>query len=141
MGEFVGAAFGLPGLVLTTALVAAVGFWVLVLCRVVAPDTFDADVDTESLGLGDTSGATAASVVIGVAWVLHLVGVVLLGRTGLSGSWFLLLSVLLLPTALTLSWLLVRHLFGRRQRTSPSDTHQSAVGRAQHDQGSARTAV
>ncbi|MEU3605461.1 hypothetical protein AB0E83_08360 [Streptomyces sp. NPDC035033] len=140
MGEFAGAAFGFPGLVLTAAFVAAIGFWVLVLCRVVAPDAFDGDVDSEAWGLAGTSVAPAASVVIAAGWAFHLAGTVLLGRAGLSGAWFLLLSVALLPCALTLSWLLTRRLFGRRRRSAPSGAHRCAAGGVPPEPESARTA-
>ncbi|MEU2653809.1 hypothetical protein ABZ615_00630 [Streptomyces sp. NPDC007325] len=117
MDEFVGAAVGFPVLVLTAAVAAVIGFWVLVLCRAVTPDAFEAD--GAALGLGD-SVAAAASVVIAVGWLLDLAGMVVLGRTGLTGAWSLLLSVLLLPGALALSWLLTKRLFGRRRRRPPS---------------------
>ncbi|MEU8881785.1 hypothetical protein [Streptomyces hydrogenans] len=141
MGEFAGAAFGFPGLVLTAAFAAVIGFWALVLCRVVAPDAFDGDVDSETLGIDGAPVAAAASVVIGAGWALHLTGTVLLGRAGLPGAWFLLLSMALLPCALALSWLLTRRLFGRRRRVSPSDAHRCASGSALPAPDSARTAV
>ncbi|MFI8369984.1 hypothetical protein [Streptomyces sp. NPDC085466] len=124
MDEFVGAAVGFPVLVLTAAVAAVIGFWVLVLCRAVTPDAFEAD--GAALGFGD-SVAAAASVVIAVGWLLDLAGMVVLGRAGLTGGWSLLLSVLLLPGALALSWLLTKRLFGRRRRP-PSGARRNGAG-------------
>ncbi|MEV6353061.1 hypothetical protein [Streptomyces hydrogenans] len=138
MGEFVGAAVGFPALVLTTAVTAVIGFWVLVLCRAVTPDAFDAD--GAALRLGGPVAAVA-SVVIGVGWVLDLAGTVLLGRVGLTGAWNLLLSVVLLPGALALSWLLATRLFGRRRPPSPSGARRDAAGSAAPEPESARTAA
>ncbi|MFH9955900.1 hypothetical protein ACH4OX_17030 [Streptomyces roseolus] len=141
MGEFAGAAFGFPGLVLTAAFVAVIGFWALVLCRLVAPDAFDGDVDSEALGLADVPVAAAASFAITAGWALHLAGTVLLGRAGLSGAWSLLCSVAMLPCALVLSCLLTRLLFGRRRRMSSSDTHRCPAGGVPAEPESSRTAA
>ncbi|GGY76238.1 hypothetical protein [Streptomyces omiyaensis] len=130
MSEFIGAAFGFPCLVMTTAFAAVIGFWTLVLCRVTAPDAFDADADTEALGLGDTSVATAASAVVATGWVLDICGMVLLGRAGLPGVWALPLSVFLLAGALTLSWRLTKWVFGLRRRASfPRTSPRPGPGR------------
>ncbi|MFD5322596.1 hypothetical protein [Streptomyces sp. NPDC127092] len=119
MSEFIDAAFGLPAIVLTSALVAVVGFWLLVLCRVIAHDAFDTDVDTEALGFGDAPVAPVGTFFLAVAWTLDLSGMVLLGRAGLPGLWSFLLSVVLLAGALAVSWRLTRWLVGRvRKRSS-----------------------
>ncbi|MEV6199064.1 hypothetical protein AB0M64_03725 [Streptomyces sp. NPDC051771] len=138
MGEFIGAAVGFPALLLTAAVAAVVGFWILALCRAVPSDAFEAD--GAALGFGG-SVAAAASVVIVLGWVLDLVATVLLGRAGLTGAWFLLLSVAVLPGALALSWLLANRLFGRRRRSSPSGAHRCAAGSAVPGPDSVRTAV
>ncbi|WP_282692438.1 hypothetical protein [Streptomyces sp. CC208A] len=122
MGEFVAAAFGFPTMLLTAAFAAVIGFWLLVLCGAVAPDTFDADADGKALGLGDMPLALAASVVIAVGWVLDLGGMVLLGRAGLPGAWCLPLSVALLVGAPALAWRLTKRLAGRWRPASPSGT-------------------
>ncbi|GGR18087.1 hypothetical protein [Streptomyces roseolus] len=124
MSELFDAAFGLPAIVLTSALVAVAGFWSLVLCRVVSPDAFDADLDMEALGFGDVSVSPAGTVFIAVGWVLDLSGMVLLGRAGLPGLWSLLLSLVLLVAALTVSWRLTRWLAGR-VRKRPAATRRA----------------
>ncbi|MGY3339951.1 hypothetical protein ACVW0K_006050 [Streptomyces filamentosus] len=138
MDEFVAAAVGCPTLVLSTAVAAVIGFWVLVLCRAVAPDAFEAD--GAALGFGGPV-AVAASVVITVAWGLDLVGTVLLGRAGLTGAWFLLLSLALLPCALSLSWLLTKRLFDRWRRTHPMGMRRGSADSAVPEPDSARTAA
>ncbi|MFJ5708375.1 hypothetical protein [Streptomyces sp. NPDC093105] len=138
MDEFVAAAVGFPTLVLSAAVAAVIGFWVLVLCRAVAPNAFEAD--GAALGFGG-SVAVAASVVIAVGWVLDLVGMVLLGRAGLTGAWSLLLSLALLPCALSLSWLLTKRLFDRWRRTRPTGMRRGAADSAVPEPDSARTAV
>ncbi|NML51578.1 hypothetical protein HHL19_16045 [Streptomyces sp. R302] len=138
MDEFVGAAIGFPSLVLTAAVAAVIGFWVLVLCRAVTPDAFDADGAT--LGFG-VPVAVAASVAIATGWVLDLIGMVLLERAGLAGAVSLLLSVALLPVALSLSWLLTKRLFGRRRRMPSAGPRRGAADSAVPDPDSARTSV
>ncbi|MFD8012967.1 hypothetical protein [Streptomyces sp. NPDC058955] len=118
MGELMDAAFGFPALVLTAALAAVIGFRVLVLCRVVAADTFDADAERGAPVLGDMPVATAASVFVATGWVLDVGGMVLLGRSGLSGAWRLPLSVAVLAGALLAARRLTTYLAGRRRRAS-----------------------
>lgn len=118
MAELFDAAFGFPAMVLSAALAAVVGFWLLVLCRVVAHDAFDADVDAEALGLDGAPVAVAGTVFIAVGWVLDLSGMVLLGKAGLPGPWSLLLSGVLLAAALSVSWRLTRWLTGRAGKRS-----------------------
>ncbi|MFE6222544.1 MULTISPECIES: hypothetical protein [unclassified Streptomyces] len=113
MAELFGAAFGFPGLILTSALAVVAGFWLLVLCRMVPLDAFDADVDREALGLGAVPVAVAGSVFVAAGWLLDLAGMLLLGRSGLPAPWSLPLSVALLAGALAASWRLTRWLAGR----------------------------
>lgn len=51
MGAFLSAAFGFPVLLFSVAVVAVVGFWLLVLRGVAERGAFDSDVDTESFSL------------------------------------------------------------------------------------------
>ncbi|MFJ5833301.1 hypothetical protein [Streptomyces sp. NPDC093089] len=118
MSELFDAAFGFPAMILTAALAAVVGFWLLVLCRVVAHDVFDADVDAEVLGSSGWPVAVAGTVFIAVGWVLDLSGMVLLGSADLPGLLSFLLSVVLLAGALALSWRLTRRLAGRARKRS-----------------------
>ncbi|WP_051716564.1 hypothetical protein [Streptomyces sp. NRRL F-5727] len=118
MSEFFDAAFGFPAMVLSAALVTVVGFWALVLCRVVAHDAFDADLDMAALGCGGLPAAVAGSAFVTVGWVLDIPATVLLDRADLPGLWFLLLSVVLLAGALTLSWRLTTWLAGRVRKRS-----------------------
>ncbi|MFB9603819.1 hypothetical protein ACFFTQ_12645 [Streptomyces roseofulvus] len=137
MGELMDAAFGFPALVLTAALVAVIGFRVLVLCRAVAPDAFDSDAERGALGLGDLPVATAASVFVVTGWVLDVAGMVLLGRSGLPGAWRLPLSVVLLAGALVLARRLTTCLAGRRRRAASAGAARGAVP----EPGPSRTSV
>lgn len=130
MAKILGAAFGLPTIVLTAALIAVVGFWLLVMCRAVAQGVFDADVDAEALGVGGVPVAVAGSVFIAVGWVIDLSGMVLLGRARLAGLWSFLLSVALLAGALALSWRVTRRLVGRMARRSGAFRRGSRHGAA-----------
>ncbi|MFE0737297.1 hypothetical protein [Streptomyces sp. NPDC058855] len=121
MAEFLAAAFAVPTMVLTAALAAVVGFWLLVLCRAVAADAFDADVSAEALRHGDAPVAVAGSVFVAAGWVIDLSGMLLLRRAGLSGMWSFPLSVALLAISLALSWQVTRWLGSRvSKRTAVS---------------------
>jgi hypothetical protein len=141
MAEFLAAAFGVPTMVLTTALAAVVGFWSLVLCGVVTTGVFDADVDAEALGLGDVPVAAAGSVFIVVGWVLDLSGMLLLGRAGLAGAWSFPLSVVLFASALAFSWQVTRWLTGRWAGASSADPRSSARRCAGSVRAAKRTTV
>ena len=121
MSVLLDAACGFPTMLLTSAVAVLVGFWSLVLCRVVGRDAFDADLDMEALGFGGAPVAPAGTLFIAVAWVLDLLGMVLLGRAGLPGLWSLLFSVVLLAAALAVSWRLTRWLAGRVRKRRRED--------------------
>ncbi|MER7622196.1 hypothetical protein [Streptomyces sp. NPDC126503] len=116
MADFLAAAFAVPTMVLTAALAAVVGFWLLVLCRAVAADAFDADVSAEALRCGHVPVAVAGSVFVAAGWVIDLTGMLLLRRADLSGMWSLPLSVALLAISLTLSWQVTRWLGSRMSK-------------------------
>ncbi|MFI9587717.1 hypothetical protein ACIHCQ_39265 [Streptomyces sp. NPDC052236] len=114
MGEFLDAAVRFPTVLFTSALVVVIGFWLLVVGGAVAHDGFDADVDSDALGLGGVPVAVSASLLIALSWFGSLSGSVLLARTGMSGAALHLLGVVLLFSSLIVSWrvtgLLVRRL-------------------------------
>ncbi|MEV6245750.1 hypothetical protein AB0M38_06025 [Streptomyces sp. NPDC051742] len=110
MGEFLSAAFGFPSLSFSTAVVAVAVFWLLVLSGVVDREGFDADVDTEALGLDRVSGSVAVTVFVVAGWVLSVTGSVLLGIAGVSRSLAALLSLALLVLAPAAAWWATRRL-------------------------------
>lgn len=74
MGEFLAAVVGFPGLLFTSALVVACGFWVVVALGRVGAGAFDADVELDAWGLGGVPVAGAVSLVIAVAWLATVTG-------------------------------------------------------------------
>ncbi|GAA2474633.1 hypothetical protein [Streptomyces gobitricini] len=110
MGEFWQAATTFPTVLFTAALVVVVGFWLLVTVGVAGADSFDADVDTDALGLGGVPASVSASLLIALSWLLSLTGSVLLARTGWSGAGRQLLGAAVLLASVAGAWRLTRAL-------------------------------
>ncbi|MGM9386844.1 hypothetical protein ACTAE5_40225, partial [Streptomyces antibioticus] len=116
------AAVRFPDVIWTSALVVALGFWLLVLLGLAGARDFDADAPGLARSSRGVPVAVLASAVIAHAWFLGLTGSVLLDRLRLTGSAeaaarvaLLALSALL---ALTTTWWCVVTLAGLRSARS-----------------------
>ncbi|MEV0226605.1 hypothetical protein [Streptomyces sp. NPDC050704] len=85
MRAFLEAATGFPTLLFTAALVVVVGFWVLVAFGVAGSNSFDADADLDSWGMGGVPVAVALSLLTALGWILGLGTAILLDVFGPSG--------------------------------------------------------
>ncbi|MEU7510723.1 hypothetical protein AB0B13_01750 [Streptomyces sp. NPDC042898] len=121
MDELLSAAFGFPVLLFSVAVVAAVGFWLLVLCGVVERGAFDSDVDTQSLRLGRVPVSVAASVFLLAGWLLSLTGALLRDLADLSRSSASLLSLALMVLAPAAAWWVTRRLVRPLAKLSPDE--------------------
>ncbi|MET9101162.1 hypothetical protein [Streptomyces antibioticus] len=121
------AAVRFPDVIWTSALVVALGFWLLVLLGLAGARDFDADAPGLARSSRGVPVAVLASAVIAHAWLLGLTGSVLLDRLRLTGSAeaaarvaLLALSALLALT--TTRWCVVTLAglrFARSARTGP----------------------
>ncbi|MCX3062635.1 hypothetical protein [Streptomyces beihaiensis] len=110
MGELITAAASFPGLVFSSALVVAVGFWLLVAVGAADRHTFDADIDLRAAGLGGAPVAVALTLAISVAWLVCVGGAVLLERSGVLGVAHAALQLALLCAASAVGWAAARAL-------------------------------
>ncbi|MEU3277933.1 hypothetical protein [Streptomyces antibioticus] len=118
------AAVRFPDVIWTSALVVALGFWLLVLLGLAGARDFDADAPGLVRSSRGVPVAVLASAVIAHAWLLGLAGSVLLDRLRLTGSAeavarvaLLALSALLALT--TTRWCVVTPARLRSARTGP----------------------
>ncbi|MZF87417.1 hypothetical protein [Streptomyces sp. SID5643] len=120
---------GPPTILLTTALVVVLCFWLLVAAGFTSAGSFDADVDLRAWGMGGVPVAVAVSVLTVVAWILSAGGVLLLAvcapRCAATGLLRMVLPVAALPVAWRLTCLFVRPL----HRLLPDEPVPSARGR------------
>ncbi|GAA3791796.1 hypothetical protein ACFS5L_06660 [Streptomyces phyllanthi] len=77
MRTFLAAATGLPTILLTTALVVVVCFWLLAAVGVARVDSFDTDVDLRAWRMGGVPVTVALSLLTVLAWPLSTGGAVL----------------------------------------------------------------
>jgi hypothetical protein len=108
MGQVFDAAAEFPTIIFTSALLVALGFWLLVLLGRADVHAFDADAPSFARALRGTPLAVAASVVIVSAWLVSLTGTLLLFRAGLGGLGGAVARVALLALSALLAWLLTR---------------------------------
>ncbi|MEU9795188.1 hypothetical protein AB0E27_32205 [Streptomyces sparsogenes] len=90
MRQVVEAVTRFPTVTLTSALVVALGFWLLVLLGRADVRGFDSDAPSLAKALHGLPVAVAASVVIVSAWLVTFTGMVLMepmGLTGLGDAW------------------------------------------------------
>ncbi|WP_416978185.1 hypothetical protein [Streptomyces sp. T028] len=85
MGHVVGTAVRFPTVLLTSALVVVLAFWLLVLLGRVGVRDFDADAPSLARSLSGMPVAVAATVAILGAWLVSLTGTVLVDLAGLTG--------------------------------------------------------
>ncbi|MFJ8073559.1 hypothetical protein ACIQ7Q_06350 [Streptomyces sp. NPDC096176] len=110
MDEFLRATATFPAVLFTAALAVVVCFWLLVLVGGADTDGFDADVDSDALGLGGVPVSVSASLLIAQSWFFSVTGSVILSRTGWPGALVDLLGTLVLFASLVGSWRLTRML-------------------------------
>ncbi|MFI6371220.1 hypothetical protein [Streptomyces sp. NPDC050546] len=105
---------GPPTILLTTALVVLVCFWLLVAAGFTSAGTFDADANLRDWGMGGVPVAVAVSLLTAVAWFLSVGGVLLLAvcapRCAATGLLSMVLPIAALPVAWRLTCLFVRPL-------------------------------
>ncbi|MEU5720124.1 hypothetical protein AB0G71_31010 [Streptomyces sp. NPDC020403] len=131
MTEFLSAALAFPAVLFGAALVVVVCFWLLVLAGVTGPDSFDTDLDADSVGLGGAPVAVSVSLVVLVSWFTSLTGSVLVLRSGVTGTARAALHVLVLTGALLIALGVVRmvvHRFRRCFPAEPPPSRQDFVG-------------
>ncbi|MFE3513802.1 hypothetical protein [Streptomyces sp. NPDC059166] len=121
MTEFLSAAAAFPAVVLGAALVVVVGFWLLVLAGAAAPDSFDADLDSEAVGFGGVPVSVSVSLFVVIAWFSGLTGSVLVLRSGVTGTSRAALHLTVLAGALLIAWGVVRMLVRRFRRYFPAE--------------------
>ncbi|WP_327698948.1 hypothetical protein [Streptomyces sp. NBC_00459] len=108
MGQFVEAAARFPTVSFTSALVVALGFWLLVLLGHARVRDFDADAPYLARSFGGVPVAVAVSVVIATTWLLSLTGMVLMGPAHLSGLGGAAARVALLGLSVLVAWTATR---------------------------------
>ncbi|MCX4515423.1 hypothetical protein OHA27_34925 [Streptomyces sp. NBC_01619] len=131
MAEFLRGAAGFPTVLFTSALLVVIGFWLLVLTGAAAPESFDADVDTDALSLGGVPVSVAASLLIAFGWFISLAGSVLLNRAELPSVPLHLLRVGVLVASPALSWWVTRALVRPLAKLFPDEpgpSRQDFVG-------------
>ncbi|MFD0214939.1 hypothetical protein ACFYRD_33705 [Streptomyces hirsutus] len=115
------AATGLPTLLLTAALVVAVGFWLLVAVGVTTPQAFDSDADLDAWGMGGVPVALALSLLTLFAWLLATGVTVLLDVHVPEGPGAGLLRLPALAGALLAAWRLTRFFVRPLHRLLPDE--------------------
>ncbi|WP_328500295.1 hypothetical protein OG828_05635 [Streptomyces sp. NBC_00457] len=125
--EVIDAAAQFPTVIFTSALVVALGFWLLVLLGRAGVRDFDADAPALARVFGGAPVAVAASVVTVSGWLINLAGMLVMERIGVTGFGAALARVMLLALAALAAWSvahalarpltkLFRHEPGPRQR-------------------------
>ncbi|MFF7265884.1 hypothetical protein ACFZCL_37170 [Streptomyces sp. NPDC008159] len=121
------AAVAPPTILLTTALVVTVGFWLLVAVGVTTADSFDEDVDLGPWGLDGVPVAVALSLLTATSWALGVGATSALAATLPAGPALWLLRVTAPAGALLVAWWLVRlSVRGVRRRRSLREPPGSA---------------
>ncbi|MDW4909085.1 hypothetical protein RB628_28055 [Streptomyces sp. ADMS] len=108
MGQIADAAVRFPTVTLTSALVVALGFWLLVLLGRADVRAFDADAPSLTRSLGGIPAAVAASVVVLSAWLVSLTGTVLMDLARLTGPGGAAARVALLAVSTLVAWPVTR---------------------------------
>ncbi|MEV6408970.1 hypothetical protein AB0M58_39585 [Streptomyces bobili] len=108
MGQVVDAAVRFPTVTLTSALVVALGFWLLVLLGRADVRALDADAPSLTRSLGGMPVAVAVSIVIVSAWIVSLTGTVLMDLARLTGPCGAAARVALLALSTLVAWPVTR---------------------------------
>ncbi|AMW11852.1 hypothetical protein A4E84_21525 [Streptomyces qaidamensis] len=121
---------GPPTILLTTALVVVLCFWLLVAAGFTSVGSFDADANLRAWGMGGVPVAVAVSTLTAVAWLLSVGGVLLLAvcapPCSATGLLRMALPLAALPAAWRLTCLFVRPL----HRLFPDEPGPPDRGRA-----------
>ncbi|MFI8889127.1 hypothetical protein [Streptomyces paradoxus] len=114
MRTLLSAATGPPTILLTTALVAVLCFWLLVAAGLTSAGSFDADVNLRAWGMDGVPVSVAVSTLTAVAWALSVGGVFLweacAPASPATGVLCMVWPVAALPVAWRLTCLFVRPL-------------------------------
>ncbi|MFF2852415.1 hypothetical protein ACFVT5_39870 [Streptomyces sp. NPDC058001] len=133
MGMFLETVAGFPTVLFSAALVVVIGFWVLVAVGVSDTDSFDADADLGSWGLGGVPVTVSVSLVTALAWFTSLTATVLLAPVVPSGGTLRsFVHLLVLAGALLVAWRLTRWLVRPLATLFPDEpgpSRQDFVGR------------
>lgn len=127
MDEFLDAAFGFPAVIFGAALVVVVCFWLLVLAGATDHDSFDADLDTGTVGFGGVPVSVSVSLLVVLAWFGSLTGTVLLHRSETGSATRAVLAVAVLAGSLVVAWGAVRLLVHRFRRYFPAEPPPSRL--------------
>ncbi|MFI1224152.1 MULTISPECIES: hypothetical protein [unclassified Streptomyces] len=127
MDEFLSAALGFPAVVFGAALIVVVCFWLLVLAGAVGHDSFDADLDTGTAGLGGVPVSVSVSLLVVFSWFGSLTGTVLLHRSETGSTTRAALAVAVLAGSLLLAWSAVHLLLHRFRRHFPAEPPPSRL--------------
>lgn len=131
MNEFFRTALGFPTGLFTAALAVVTVFWLLVLFGAAGPESFDADVSCDAVGLGGVPVTVAVSLLTGFAWFGSLAGSVLLDRGGAEGPVRAALAVAVLVVSLLAAWGVTRTLVRPLAKLFPDEpgpSRQDFVG-------------
>ncbi|MFJ3141165.1 hypothetical protein ACIPJM_01680 [Streptomyces halstedii] len=131
MNEFLSAALAFPAVLFGAALVVVICFWLLVLAGAAGHDSFDTDLDADTVGLGGVPVSVSLSLLVLVSWFVSLTGSVLVLRSDATGTTRALLHVSVLVGALFIAWGVVRMVLRRFRRYFPAEpppSRQDFVG-------------
>ncbi|GAA4080292.1 hypothetical protein [Streptomyces shaanxiensis] len=104
MQTFLAAATGLPTILLTTALVVVVCFWLLAAVGVADADSFDGDVDLRAWRMGGVPVTVAFSLLTVLAWSLSVGAAVVLAGFARPGFVAGVLRLVVPVGALIVAW-------------------------------------
>ncbi|MBB6417855.1 hypothetical protein [Streptomyces sp. AK010] len=121
---------GPPTILLTTALVVLLCFWLLVAAGFTSVGTFDADANLRAWGMDGVPVAVAVSALTAVAWVLSVGGVLLVAVCAPPSPATGLLRMALPLAALPLAWRLTRLLVRPLHRLFPDEPAPPDHGRS-----------
>ncbi|MFJ8948186.1 hypothetical protein ACIRG4_33945 [Streptomyces sp. NPDC102395] len=142
MGQIVDAAVRFPTVTLTSALVVALGFWLLVLLGRADSRAFDADAPSLTRSLGGTPVAVAASVGIVSAWLVSITGTLLMDLAHLTGPGGAAARVAVLVLSALAAWPVTRRCAACLTRLFPGSLNvyrRAAASTAPYDPGSPHT--
>lgn len=130
MGTLLAVITGLPAILLTAALVVVLCFWFLVATGLASVDSFDADVDLRTWGMGGIPVAVVASSLTLLAWALSVGGNLALALFAPPGTTTGLLRLIVPVLALLVAWRLTCLFVRPLHRLFPDDPGRPELGEA-----------
>ena len=127
MGTFLVAATGIPTILLTSALVVVVAFWLLVAVGAAESHGFDAHAHFDAWGMGGVPVTVAFSLLTAFAWFLSLSATVLLEPLTHAGPARWLAGPAVFIAALLVAWRLTRLFVRPLQRLFPDEPGPSRL--------------